>query len=560
MTDLKTLKAATSLRDLALILHVRPAALAFILHQLPDQNKYSTFEIKKKSGGMRTISAPDMRLKMVQRRLADFLQLCQVEVEKAEGVEEDCVVSHGFRRGHSIATNAGRHRARRWVFNLDLEEFFPTINFGRVYGFFTKNRHYALAPKVAATIAKIACFDNKLPQGSPCSPIISNMIANVMDVRLAEIAQRAGCSYTRYADDLTFSTNERDFPGAVARRNELAHQWVVGREVKRAIRRSGFTVNDGKTRMQYRTSRQEVTGLVVNSRVNVKSDYYKVARAMTHYLVTGGKPVSPDGKSEITRPQLRGMLAFVHHIKSAEDIRIGLPPPEQGRSYDHLYCQFLDYDWFYGIDRPTLICEGKTDNIYLAAAIKSQAAAFPSLIKTNGGVISVGVRFFKYSPAAALIQKLSGGAGELSNLLSSYRSRTKTFKGRPPHPAIIVVDNDSGAKSIYSHIKSITKSVAPVDGTKQFYFIYQNLYVVPVPTVVKGDTPIERLFDPALLATKLGGRELDLTGTRGAATHYSKNDFAVHVVKKGGTAVNFDGFDPLLAALVAVKDDYAKRP
>ena len=98
-----------------------------------------------------------------------------------------------------------------------------------------------------------------------------------------------------------------------------------------------------------------------------------------------------------------------------------------------------------------------------------------------------------------------------------------------------------------------------MDGSKQFYYIYENLYVVPVPKVGGADTPIELLFEKKLLSAVVNGKHLDLTADKDPSKHYFKNDFAVHVVKKGGAAVNFDGFDPLLKALIAVKLDYAKR-
>jgi RNA-directed DNA polymerase len=126
-------------------------------------------------------------------------------------------------------------------------------------------------------------------------------------------------------------------------------------------------------------------------------------------------------------------------------------------------------------------------------------------------------------------------------------------------PVIIVVDNDSGAKSLFSHIYNLNKQAGPVDGSNQFYYIYENIYVVPVPKVAGADTPIEKLFEKKLLSTVWNGKQLDLTGDKDQTKYYFKNDFAVHVVKNGGTAVNFDGFDPLLKALVAVKLDYATR-
>jgi hypothetical protein len=252
----------------------------------------------------------------------------------------------------------------------------------------------------------------------------------------------------------------------------------------------------------------------------------------------------------------------VHFIKSRENKRVGYEADEEkdkAPSFKTLYMQFLDYLWFYGIDEPTIICEGKTDNIYIKAAIKARAPHFPDLVEAKGGVTRIRPRFFKYSDTAAAIQGLSGGTGELNKLLSDYRNRIKTFKGGVSQPVIIVVDNDAGSKNIFSHIYNLNKKAGPADGSKQFYYIYENLYVVPVPKVAGADTPIEKLFEKKLLSTVWKGKQLDLAGDKDPSKYYFKHDFAIHVVKSGGGAVNFDGFDPLLNALVAVKLDYGKR-
>jgi len=186
--------------------------------------------------------------------------------------------SHGFHQGRTIVSNAEVHKRRRFVFNLDLADFFGTINFGRVRGFFIHDTMFSLEPKVATIIAQIACHDNALPQGSPCSPVISNLIGNILDSRLLALARDAHCTYTRYADDLTFSTNEKLFPTEIAV-NVHGADWEVGTLLRKTIEKTGFFINPVKTRMSLRQSRQTVTGLVVNAKANINQDYHRGARA-----------------------------------------------------------------------------------------------------------------------------------------------------------------------------------------------------------------------------------------------------------------------------------------
>ena len=215
---------------------------------------------------------------LVQRRVADILQDCVEEINKVKGLKDQ--ISHGFKRKRSIVSNANKHRRKRYVFNVDLQDFFETINFGRVRGFFISDKNFALDPAVATVLAQIACHNNVLPQGSPCSPVISNLIGHVLDVALVKLASVSSCTYSRYADDLTFSTNERIFPASIAKREaNPPDKWEAGDQLRAIVTRAGFTINQNKTRMQYRNSRQEVTGLVVNSKVNIRSDYRRSVRS-----------------------------------------------------------------------------------------------------------------------------------------------------------------------------------------------------------------------------------------------------------------------------------------
>ena len=325
--------------------------------------------------------APIAGLKLLQRNLSDLLQDCVGEIDAAANRRNR--TAHGFVRKRSIVTNARKHRNRRWVFNLDLEDFFPSINFGRVRGFLLKNRDFELQQNIATVIAQIACHNNALPQGSPCSPVISNLIANVLDVRMATVASAARCNYSRYADDLTFSTNKREFPADVAvpvgPNGPASHTWMPSKALQKVIERTGFRVNMKKTRVMYRSSRQEVTGLVVNKKVSVRCEYRHTVRAMVHHLITTGTfevyGVTRRNGQEVlekrtgTHNELRGMLSFINSIDLynhplATDLK---SDPKSSPRYlkEKSYRQFLFYSMFYAAPAPVIICEGKTDNVYL---------------------------------------------------------------------------------------------------------------------------------------------------------------------------------------------------
>jgi RNA-directed DNA polymerase len=284
VSALSELRSAKSRYDIATLLGYKPSSLSFILHKIPAEQKYTRFDIKKKGGGARRIDAPTPQLKGLQKRLGGLLYACILEIE--EGAARENKLSHAFRKRYSIITNARVHKSRRYVLNLDLKDFFPSLRFGRVRGFFATNKHFRLPAPVAVILAQIACNEKALPQGSPCSPVLSELLTHFLDIRLVKFAAQNKCSYSRYADDLTFSTNRKEFPKALA--TPIGENWAVGDELKSRIENAGFEINDGKTRMQVRNSRQTVTGLTVNQKVNVSHDYYKRARAMTHsFLATG---------------------------------------------------------------------------------------------------------------------------------------------------------------------------------------------------------------------------------------------------------------------------------
>lgn len=256
--------------DIAQLLGVTIKQLNFYLYVLPSGKKYKAFTIPKKSGGTRQISAPASPIKVIQRNLKQVL----------EAVYKPKPSTHGFVIGRSIVSNAQLHKKRRYVLNIDLENYFPTIHFGRVRGMFMGNP-YHLSNEVATILAQICCHKGVLPQGAPTSPIISNMICARLDAKLQQLAKENQCTYSRYADDITFSTNRSKFPSALAHLSDIG-QVEIGNELSLMIQENGFQVNPKKTRLQAKQQRQEVTGLTVNRYPNIQRRYIKQVRGMLH--------------------------------------------------------------------------------------------------------------------------------------------------------------------------------------------------------------------------------------------------------------------------------------
>jgi RNA-directed DNA polymerase len=319
LNTLDRLKHTKNLSDLAKLLGFTPSGVSYILYKVNSSQKYRTFQIPKKNGGARTIRAPAKPLELLQGRIATMLYECVAEIKR--GDPDYWQASHGFHKSRTIISNAEVHRRSRFVFNIDLEDFFGSLNFGRVRGFFIHDKRFALQPSVATIIAQISCHDNSLPQGSPCSPVISNLIGNILDVRLLALARDSRCSYTRYADDLTFSTNEILFSSDIAV-NVHGATWQVGDKLQKLTEESGFRINFGKTRMSLRRSRQIVTGLVVNAKVNIKQDYYRSIRAMCNSAFQTGvyrRPVADTSEVTDNLNSLEGMLSHIYFVKARKD-------------------------------------------------------------------------------------------------------------------------------------------------------------------------------------------------------------------------------------------------
>ena len=478
--------------DLAKLLGFKNARyINYLLYNIQIANLYNSFTIPKKNGGERIIHAPKKELKFLQKKLANVLWECYLESieSKSKGKNfKTPVLSHAFEKGKSIITNSQIHRNKKYILNIDLKNFFDSFNFGRVRGFFIKDRDFAVTPEIATVIAQIACYQDKLPQGAPSSPIITNLITRILDYRIVKIAKKYRFTYSRYADDMTFSTN-RELNSNKLRAGKELDNFLT--ELEELIISSGFEINPKKTRLSNNMQRQEVTGLVVNKKINVKREYVKNTRAMAFQLYKDG--AFEIDKKPGTLNQLTGRFAFIFQIdqcnnyllykksliqnnldaqkyllgrnssKKSEskyywkyifynkDLRkelfynkkhstYKLPTEfysigkEEKKMYMSLfnsrekeYKKFLFYKYFFGNNKPIIVTEGKTDPRYIKAALKNLYQNYPELIEKDGDDFIFKIEFLNRSNTVEYLFNIPEG-GEGLKYWYNYFSNKEKFQ------------------------------------------------------------------------------------------------------------------------------------
>lgn len=268
--ELKALFSSLKTReDIVNLLEIDEKTLIYYLYIINDTEKYHKFEIKKKNGSKRTIHAPCKSLKLIQGKLNYILQLMYKDYSKPS--------AHGFINDKSIKSNAVVHIKNQYLINVDLKDFFPTINFGRVRGLFLKL--FGFPEEVATILAQICCFENVLPQGAPTSPILSNFICRNLDKNLGKFSKSLNGYYTRYADDITLSSNSPKFHSYF-----FPDGNVELLDVENIIVKNGFEINRMKITYSNKYKRQEVTGLIINEKLNVRREYIKIIRALLYRI------------------------------------------------------------------------------------------------------------------------------------------------------------------------------------------------------------------------------------------------------------------------------------
>ncbi len=564
MTAFNTIKTRSDLAD---YLNIPPSKITYILFKRGVDSYYTEFEIPKKSGEPRRICAPTGDLKGVQRQLADALWEHQKSIYEELGIKPN--ISHAFEEGKSIITNAKIHRNKRIVINVDLSDFFDSIHIVRVCGFFEKNKHFNLPHEPAITIAQLACYQGKLPQGAPTSPIITNLVCQVLDMHLLSFAKRYRLDYTRYADDITFSTNDRAF----------LETWdSFYAELEKKIRKAGFSLNEKKTRITYRDSKQVVTGLVVNKKISVDHAYCRKVRAMAHSLYTNGS-YSVDGVEGNIR-QLEGRFAFIDQIEKYNNIcdSAGKHNAFTLNGREKQYQQFLFYRYFFDVHKPLIVTEGKTDVRYIKAALRSLYADYPDLVEKDAkGKFLYKVDFFKRSKRFKYLFNLAlDGADSLTDLYDYFASKGKDKRTNylayflritqrtPQNPVIFVYDNEIANKNKplckFSNHANLNEAQKQSLGKNLFLRLTPcgNLFLLTNPLVEgRTESEIEHMFTQETRSIELGGKKLLLASNFDNTRYFGKDHFSNYVLANYST-IDFSGFRPLLNALRTILQEYVK--
>lgn len=252
------------LHALSNCLQLKPELLECVL---TSQKNYHRFQIPKKKGGVRIIQAPLNPLKTIQERLRVFLNgmYSKYAPDYVNGFVKHC----NGQTKKNILTNAEPHVGRAWVLNMDIEDFFPSISAAQVRKRLLEGPVQLQSRETASIVALLTTLDWQLPTGSSCSPVLSNIVFFETDVRLKALSDELGLTYTRYADDLTFSSDTMI-------ESKTIEQLIA------IIEAAGFTINRRKFRLQSRHVGQFVTGIKVNEKLNIDRGYIRNLRAILH--------------------------------------------------------------------------------------------------------------------------------------------------------------------------------------------------------------------------------------------------------------------------------------
>ena len=272
-----------TINDFSIITHISKYTI-FQLSQ-NSQHHYKTYEIKKSSGKPRLIAQPNKKLKGLQAWIL-FHILNKLKVSSS---------CKGFERGTSISDNVEPHKLATTIMSMDLSDFFPSVKANMVYNIF---KSIGYNKEIATIMTNICTFNGALPQGGPCSPKLANLILWKLDVRIQGYVGKRGLTYTRYADDLTFSGFNP---------SKLIQIVPV---IKQIIKSEKFEVNENKTRIAGSARAKIVTGLVIsNDTFGIGTKKLKIIRSKIHHLTLLNEQNNFDLIDEV-----QGWLSYINSV------------------------------------------------------------------------------------------------------------------------------------------------------------------------------------------------------------------------------------------------------
>lgn len=285
VTDSLDLPDIISFDDIVKLLRLNPKLIYWL--SSTSKNKYKTYEIPKKSGGVRIINAPVYSLKQVQRWV---LLNILYKIKPTQ-------FSYGFNRldknGSPLYSCANIHKYNLYVLKLDLEKFYPSISRKKVYDLFLSIGYNS---QTSSILTNICTHEDALPQGAVTSPHLANLICRKMDYRLAGYCEKHNISFTRYADDMAFSSDNR---------NDLKKAYNV---IINIITDEGFKVNKKKTHFMSPKCRKEILGITINdSQIKAPKEMKRKVRAMIHKSIALGRYDCNDS--------IRGYISYVNSIE-----------------------------------------------------------------------------------------------------------------------------------------------------------------------------------------------------------------------------------------------------
>lgn len=279
---------------------------------------YRKFSIaKKRKNEFRIISEPLPNLKNIQRWILDEI-LYKLDPSP---------YTKAFRPNYSIKDNAKFHRKQKTILTLDIENYFGSITFKMVLKLFIS---IGYSKQVAVMLSNLCVLENGLPQGAPTSAMLSNLTTKDIDEKISFYAVKHKIRYTRYADDLTFS-------------GDFKEDNVI-KFVGKVLKSQGFLINENKTRTRGRHQQQEVTGIVVNDKLQAPRNYRRNFRKNMHYIKKYGLESHLMFLNDTKVTEIIS-LNYIYHLLGTANFIININPQDLTvkKDFDHLKDLLMEY-------------------------------------------------------------------------------------------------------------------------------------------------------------------------------------------------------------------------